>query len=226
MTSLSNLIKQDTHGNLKIETFRVQEIEVETPYGQGREEKQASTKGFKDRVSEIERDAYEKGFSQGHKDGLELGKKRLAESAKRLETVIKGLSELKMRLYREAEEEILRLAIEIAKKIVHKELSIDSNAVLGTIRKAMEFLNGRTSIRILLNPADMDKVEEALPQIKAEKKLDGIELVPDPTVGRGGCILETGFGNINATIEDQLAAIADELLDELSRNDHADAGVS
>ena len=226
MTSLSNLIKRDRHGNMKIETFRAQEIEAEELYGQRSAQNNAGTEGLKNRVSQIERDAYEKGFSQGQKDGFALGKKRLEESAKRLEAVINSLSGLKMRLYRESEEEILRLAIEIAKKIVHRELTVDTDAVLRTIRKATDFLNERTSIRILLNPADMDKVEEAVPQLKVEKKIESVELVPDPSVSRGGCILETGFGTVNATIEDQLAAIAEELSDELRRNDQADAGVS
>ncbi|RLB21359.1 MAG: hypothetical protein DRG71_08440, partial [Deltaproteobacteria bacterium] len=153
-------------------------------------------------------------------------KKRLEETAKRLEALIENLSELKSRLYRESEEEILRLSIEIARKIVQRELSLDGEAVLRTIRKAVDFLNERTSIKVLVNPADMEKVKETLPELRTGKKIENIELIEDPSVARGGCILQTGFGTINATIEDQLAAIAEELEDELGNNGHTNASIT
>ena len=224
-TSLSNLIKRDDHNNIKIEAFPVQEIEADSVSGGGSSGRGHSG-GPEDHISKIEREAYEKGFSQGQKDGFALGKKRLEETAKRLEALIENLSELKSRLYRESEEEILRLSIEIARKIVQRELSLDGEAVLRTIRKAVDFLNERTSIKVLVNPADMEKVKETLPELRTGKKIENIELIEDPSVARGGCILQTGFGTINATIEDQLAAIAEELEDELGNNGHTNASIT
>ncbi len=225
MTSLSNLIKRHQHEGLKIEAFRAQEIKVDTEFNSS-SHKHVRRGGTQDRISEIEREAYEKGFNQGQKDGLALGKKRLEETAKRLDALISSLSELKGNLYREAEEEILKLSVEIARKILDKEIGLDKDMVLRSIRKATEFLTERTAIRILVNPADMHKVEEALPEIKARKKVERIELAEDPSIARGGCILETGFGSINAAIEDQLEAIARELEDELGNTGHGSTNIA
>ena len=74
--------------------------------------------------------------------------------------------------------------------------------------------------------ADMEKVKETLPELRTGKKIENIELIEDPSVARGGCILQTGFGTINATIEDQLAAIAEELEDELGNNGHTNASIT
>ena len=224
-TSLSNLIKRHEHDAFEIKTFRAQEIQSEPGFNRN---KGKSGRGASpgDRISQIEREAYEKGFNQGQKDGLALGKKRLEETARRLESLIESLGRLKGELYLEAEEEILKLSMAIARKVVQRELAQDEDAVLRTIRKAVEFLNERTNVKILVNPADMRKVEEALPEIRGGKKIDKIELAEDPAIGRGGCILETGFGTINGTVEDQLAAIKEELEDELGSNGHGDAGIT
>ncbi len=223
-TSLSNLIKRHEHGAFEIKTFRAQEIESDAVANTYRGKDSPGSAG--DRISQIEREAYEKGFTQGQKDGLALGKKRLEEAAKRLVTLIGSLARLKEELYREAEEEILKLSVEIARKILQRELMQDEEAVLRTIRKAADFLNERTSIKILVNPDDMRKVEEAIPEIRRGKKIDRIELSEDAAIERGGCILETGFGTINATVEDQLAAIKEELEDVLGGNGHGNAGIT
>ena len=230
MTSLSNLIKLNDHENIKIETFAMQEIEAdfagcEDSSDNGSSDNDSSDR-LEDQIAKIEMEAYEKGFSQGQKDGFELGKRRLEETAKRLEALIRGLSEFKAKLYRESEQDMLRLSVEIAKKIIQRELSLDSEAVLRTIRRALEFLNERTSIKIFVNPADMEKVKEALPDIRAGKKIEKIELAEDPSLERGGCVIETGFGVINATIEDQLTVIAEELERELCNSGNRDASIS
>lgn len=218
-TLLSNLIKRDDYGNIKIEAFAVNEIEADSSPCESSSDNSSTDedhlRGVEDRISKIEMEAYEKGFQQGQIDGMALGKKRLEESAKRLEAVVRSLSALKSEIFKKCEEEVVQLAVQIARKIINKELEVDNEAVLRTIRRAMSFLNERSSVRILLNPDDMEKVTEALPEIKAEKKIDNIELAEDPAVERGGCVLETGFGTINANIEDQFATIAEELEEEL-----------
>jgi len=229
-TSLSNLIKREHHGRLKIETFRVQEIEAD-PFSSNLDIGDlGGGKGHRavgmDRLSKIEMEAYKKGFEQGQRDGLALGEKRIEEAVKKLENLLQSLSELKGQLYRESEQEIVRLSMEIARKIVHRELTIDAQAVTRTIQAAIQYLNDSTSIRIIVNPADMERLREVLPDLQAGKKIEKIEVTEDPAVEQGGCILETGFGKINATIEDQLSAIAQELEEELAKSGEEHATVS
>ena len=226
-TLLSNLIKKEHHRGFKIEAFRVEEFEAQGHSGDGKANSLApSDKTIDDRLSRIEMEAYEKGFEQGQKDGLIMGQKRLDEAAKRLDALIRSLSELKSKILKESEEEIVKLAIEIARKIVRRELQTDPEAVLRTIRQAISHVNDRSTVRILLNPDDMEKVKEVLPELRAEKKIDRVELIENTRVERGGCIIETGFGMINATIEDQLALISEELEEELNGKGQEDGIVS
>jgi len=224
---LSNLLKREEHEGLKIESFRVREFEAHRVNPTKKSEEPSDGIGGKieDHLSKIEMEAYEKGFQQGQKDGLVMGKKRLEETARRLEALIKSLSQLKKEVYRNSERELVELATEIARKILLKELELDDTAILRTVRRAISFLNDRSNVRIRLNPSDMNKVAEVLSEIRADKKIEDVELVEDSAVERGGCILESGFGLVNATIEDQLSAISEELEEELKSGGQDNATV-
>jgi flagellar assembly protein FliH len=77
----------------------------------------------------------------------------------------------------------------------------------------------RDVVSIRVNPAEKEQIEQhclaALPD-------DGhhIEVVGDPAIARGGCIVETHLGTIDATIESQWREIADEILKDADEQHH------
>lgn len=166
---------------------------------------------FKERLARLEREAYEKGFEQGQKDGLALEKRKMEEVRKQIEEMLVGLRDLKPRIYAETEEELLKLAILVARKVIGEEIKNNSGIIGNTIKHAMKFLSDKRKVRIILNPDDMDEVKKLLPDISAITKGGHFQLSEDKAVSRGGCILETGFGRINACIEDQLDNVEKEI---------------
>jgi flagellar assembly protein FliH len=163
------------------------------------------------KLADLEKEAYQKGFEQGQRDGLAIEEKQMADKARRLETLLTGLSCLKARIVAETEKELLELAIGIAKCILHAEVKIDPQVIERTLRAASTLVVDRSRMRILINPADMEAVKDLLPEFAVTTKGAKLEIAEDPTIERGGCILETGFGRINATIESQLATLQTEL---------------
>lgn len=166
---------------------------------------------FKDKLARLEREAYEKGFEQGQKDGLALEKRKMEEVRKQINEMFVGLRDLKSRIYAEAEGELLKLVMLIARKVIGEEIRTNSGVIGNTIRSAMKFLSDKRKVRIILNPDDMDEVKKLLPDISAITKGGHFQLSEDKAVKRGGCILETGFGRINAGIEDQLKNLEEEI---------------
>lgn len=166
---------------------------------------------FKERLARLEREAYEKGFEQGQKDGLALEKRKMEEVRKQIEEMLVGLRDLKPRIYAEAEDELLKLAMLVARKVIGEEIKNNSGIIGNTIRYAMKFLSDKRKVRIILNPDDMDEVKKLLPDISAVTKGGHFQLSEDKGVNRGGCVLETGFGRINACIEDQLDNLEKEI---------------
>ncbi|MBN1626258.1 MAG: hypothetical protein JW944_07010 [Deltaproteobacteria bacterium] len=166
---------------------------------------------FKERLARLEKEAYEKGFEQGQKDGFALEKRKMEEVKKQIEEMLVGLRDLKPRIYSEAEEELLKLVMLVARKVTGEEVRNNSGIIGNTIKNAMKFLSDKRKVRIILSPDDMDEVKKLLPDISAITKGGQFQLSEDKAVSRGGCILETGFGRINACIEDQLDNLEKEI---------------
>jgi len=226
---LSSLIKKEEYFRFDIESFEAEdfgmglEMPVEgvpggrllLPLGQGagRMPGILPVGNGRDKIAGLEREAYEKGFAQGQKDGLDLGERKARETWKQMLALFEELASLKAKAFSESEEEIVKLSLVIARKIVKREVGMDPDTVRRSVRSAVEFLNDKSFMRVLVHPGDMKNLEQYLPELAEEKKIQRFELAEDHCVGPGGCILESGFGRINATIEDQLDELELEIKD-------------
>jgi flagellar assembly protein FliH len=154
----------------------------------------------------------EKGFAQGEKDGLELGQK-LGEQ--RIETVVQQMATLLQEiqnqgesLYKTYEREMLQLALSISKKILHHELQVNEEVITATLREVSKHIVDQRKIVIRLNPVDLHFLQtRAGSVLSAEKGGQGVEMIKDPSITRGGCVVETAFGSIDGTIETQFDQI-------------------
>jgi len=228
-TSLSSLIKKEENFRFDIESFEEEDfgMELEMPVegvpgrrlvlplgrGPGRMPGILPVGNGRDKIAGLEREAYEKGFAQGQKDGLDLGARKTQETWKQMVALFEELGSLKAKVFNESEEEIVKLSLVIARKIVKREVGMDPDTVRRSVRSAVEFLSDRSFMRVLVHPNDMKNLEQYLPELAEEKKIQRFELAEDKCVGPGGCFLESGFGRINATIEGQLDELELEIKD-------------
>jgi flagellar assembly protein FliH len=163
---------------------------------------------FKTKLARLEREAYEKGFAQGQRDGLDLEKSKLEEMGRQYEALLTELRDLKIHIFRDSEGEMLRLIELIVRKVIGEEIKTGEAVIRHSIKTAAKFLTDKRKVRIIINPDDMEEVKKMLPDLSRLTRGGNFQLTEDPSVGKGGCMLETGFGRINATIDDQL----DELI--------------
>lgn len=119
------------------------------------------------------------------------------------------LASLRTALAARSERELVRLAIEISKKIVHREVTTDKEVVVTLARMALSRLQNRTVARVHLHPDDFDHVNAHLERLEGKHS---IELVNDPSVQTGGCLIETELGDVDARIEQQFSEIERALL--------------
>jgi flagellar assembly protein FliH len=111
--------------------------------------------------------------------------------------------------------EMVRLALEIAEKIVHQTVAAQPEVVASVLQRARQEVNDARHIRIRLNPADYELLAELRPDLLTfgNDKGRAIEVVTDEDLSRGGCRLETEIGVVDAAIPTQIAEIRRQLLD-------------
>lgn len=169
-------------------------------------EKQAKSKD----LSEIEREAYQKAFAAGQKSGLQMAEKKTEVVVKRFSRSLEEVAALREKLFKAAERDLVELSIEIAKKLVHREIQIDEKIIATLARVALERLAVRDGIRVTVNPLDARILGEELKELLGEES--PVELRTDEDLRRGDCLVESDYGSIDARISEQFKEIEEGLL--------------
>ncbi len=161
-----------------------------------------SLPGVAERLAHLEQEAYEKGFAQGQKDGMELGRQQYESMAARLKDLVQSLEGEIERHVLALEGPVFELVKVIAEKVIQREISLGPEVLTTCIREALTHVVEQSRVRLHLNPEDIEYMDEVLQELSGEfSKVKDFELVPDENVARGGCLLETDFGLVDATYE-------------------------
>jgi flagellar assembly protein FliH len=171
-------------------------------------------KEAEERAAHLEREGYDKGFSQGEKDGFELGLKKAEKAVANLEKLLEELSDVKQNMVRSYEKEIVNVIFAIAKKIVCDQGLRDESLIHRTVLKALHLAADRSEISLRVHPDDVQWIEKVKPEFFAGfKDLKHLVVTPDPSLSRGGCLLESPCGDVDGRIETQLEEIY-QVMDE------------
>lgn len=157
-------------------------------------------------------------IQQAHAEGFKKGKQQAEEDlAKVGEALAQGLLSiggLRGQLLREAEDDLLKLSVLIARKVMMRELTLDPRMVIGLVQGALELASEEGEILVRLNPDEYQVVAYS-PQFEAlSRERKRITLREDPSLPPAGCVVETVRGNIEAGIEPQLEEIFRRLFEE------------
>ncbi len=162
----------------------------------------------KQKAALIERQAYDKGFAQGEKDGMEVGTKKVDKTLDRINQTLQEMSSYWQEFIKLNEKEILGLICRIAEKVVHGQVKVDHTVVRETILEALNLAAERTELTVRISAEDVEYVKEVRPEFfDRVKELKSMTIESDASVSPGGCYMETAFGQVDARLESQLSKI-------------------
>ena len=169
---------------------------------------------IKSRVTQTEREAYEKGHADGHEKGFEEGKAEVARLVESLHSIITKAIEKRNEIIQEAETQIINLVLLIVKKVIKVISENQKNVVINNVVQALRKLKSRGDVVIRVNLADLELTSEHVKDfMKMVENVKSITVLEDSSVDRGGCIIETDFGQIDARISSQLHEIEERILE-------------
>jgi len=154
------------------------------------------------------RAAYQEGFAAGMAEAAERTSSALAAVAQ----MAGGLDDLAERMREDAVREATGLAVEVAAKLVRAELDARPERVADVLRGAIRRAADRSALVARVSPDDLAVCRAAAPRIMEEMGgISRLEVVDDPRLARGSCVLETNAGDVDATFESQLARVLEAL---------------
>ena len=180
-----------------------------------------------DEVKKEVQKAYDEGFNDGQQistSNFEAEIEKYREWMKRIDTVVEDLSISYSYEVNKFEESLTSLAQMMAEHIIQREISGDSEIIITQARKAIESLDDDEVFKIRINPEDMKVLQDARSELSTDSSLmKNVVISPDESISKGGCIMETSAGTIDARISKQLDKIKKKI-DEVAVSDNSNSG--
>lgn len=159
-------------------------------------------------------EAYQEGFNQGRQEGFDDGKKEADRLVERLHLILEKTLEKRQEILNETEHQIIELVLLIARKVVKVISENQRSVIITNVLQALKKVKGRGDVTLRVNMTDAKLTSEHIDDfIKTVESVRNITIMEDSTVEKGGCIVETDFGAIDARISSQLAELEQKILE-------------
>ena len=122
--------------------------------------------------------------------------------------------EIREKVWRETEKDLLRLSVRLAEKIVGREIEKDDKTVIEIISTALQNARQQEKLTVRVNPKDLPIIEKQTKNFSSGGRIQFIDFVADPRVATNGCLIESEVGTIDARLETQLRVLERALLSQ------------
>lgn len=154
-------------------------------------------------------------FSAGLKEGKELAERGLINVFRMLRASSETIHNLRDKVFRESEDEIINLVMLVARKVILREITQDRSILAGVVQNALAGLSAREEITVRINPDDYQLVTSGRDDLLHKELLnERLLLKPDPSVSAGFCLVETAMGTVDASLDGQIDQIYRSLLEQ------------
>jgi flagellar biosynthesis/type III secretory pathway protein FliH len=179
---------------------------------------------------------HEQGFARGVEEGREQGRAEGREETKQsfqdqFEQLTAGWREAIDRweadrnaMILAARDDVLAFAFELGRKLVFRQAAIDPTVIRDQLAEALGLMTDASRATVWINPDDRATVEQVLPDVLEQiERSTEVELREHASMHRGGCVVRTARGTVDARIESQLDRIVAALLPARDQRDEGDS---
>lgn len=157
-------------------------------------------------------EGYARGLAEGREQGQAEARAEQAQLREDLQELLDVIERERCRLWKESEQSMVELVMEIARKVIKEGAELDRGIAVAAVRHALLRSASAETVRIRVHAGDLESVkahrEELLTLVDGIRQL---EIVPDRRVGPGGCVVETPGGAVDARMETQLVEVESAL---------------
>lgn len=164
------------------------------------------------------REAYQLGLDEGRERSFNEHSAQFLEKFQHLDELLQSIERLKADLIACNETQIVRMVYYMAKRLLYDEISARPEVVIEVVRQALMGAQSDENVTVRVSQSDfafIDGMKE-----KLDKEFDDVKRLKfegSDDVTSGGCVVETNFGDVNATLEQRLERLWTQLADKLPK---------
>lgn len=162
----------------------------------------------------IESEAYQKGFDNGMADGFEKGDSEVNRLIDRMHKILEAVMQRREEILQDTESQIVELVILMARKVIKILSENQKNVIMANTLAALKKVKTRGKVTLRVNLEDLKLTSSHTQEfIDHVENIEGINILEDSSVEKGGVIVETDFGAIDARISSQLTELENKILE-------------
>ncbi|MCL6477614.1 MAG: hypothetical protein K6T65_04285 [Peptococcaceae bacterium] len=147
-------------------------------------------------------------YTEGRREALAGAAADAAAIRDQAGLVLRQAEEIRRQTLKSVESDIVRLAIEIAEKVLAAKLDLHPQIVVDIAREAISMLHDRDQVVLYVNPAEADLFEERREDLIKHLSPKGeLHIIADADISPGGCVAETEHGRVDARMDTRWEAL-------------------
>jgi flagellar assembly protein FliH len=169
-------------------------------------------------ADDIRHAARQQGYQEGYQAGMAAAREELAPATAVLGEAVESARQLRAETADAVEAHAVELSLRLAEKVVAGTLEVQPERVVDVVRGALRCLVDRERVTVQVNTLDLELVREAVePLVSTLGGIDSFEVQEDRRVSRGGALVRSAAGEVDATVETKLERARELLEAELRR---------
>lgn len=157
--------------------------------------------------------ARKKGFGEGQAQASAAAAQAIAQERSAISAAVEDFAQQRADYFRRVESELVRLALSIARKVLHREAQMDPMLLAGVVRVALDQMQAGTHLVLRTAPDAAEVWRQFCAQHLGNKQ--SVEVVPDSSLDGHGCVLQAEVGSTEISLDGQLQEIESGFFDLL-----------
>ena len=157
----------------------------------------------------VEKQAFEQGYREGERVGRQSGEHMIETTARRYETAVVELVKVHTELSRAMETKTVELALEIARKVIQREVSTDPDLVCALAMVALRRVQSHQSITLRVSRHDFSRIQDAVAGVNGS-----VSIVEDSSLERGDFLIDTANTHLDGRLQSQVDTLGRAMLAE------------
>jgi flagellar assembly protein FliH len=175
----------------------------------GRAEGRKGARASSPSPADVEREAYLRGLEAGEKAGAEHVAREAAPILSGLKVAVEALNALREQFARDAEPQVVDLAVAIARRIVIEELSLRPDLIAGIVKEAIRKIERGGTVTVKVHPDLYNLMESLKDELAGSRTQIAVDV--DPSVPPAGPIVTGTMEEVLTDVDDQIRVIVEEL---------------
>ncbi|WP_227935809.1 flagellar assembly protein FliH [Alkalihalobacillus deserti] len=172
-------------------------------------------------MEQVRQEASEKGYQEGFERGQNVGFDSYSNLIKQAQAIISQSEQEYEKTLDSAEPVIVELATALTSRIIGWQLTEKPEIWSSLLKQVMTEVREHENVKIYVHPDWFERTthqKEELEQLLSHT--ENLFIYPDAGLMKNGCVIESKYGRIEATVDKQLEELKEQLLEKLKEGEH------